>query len=330
MRTPRIWRCVAVLVPGILAGACGRPGGRVAESFRAEARVLASGSVDVDETLVVRFSDAGATTFERRVDLDRADDVTFVSATLDGDAVVPGNPGARSVAVEHSGRRLRVVWTVPAASNAVRAFGLRYQVQRAVEIRENRGTLRIPLLPDPRSYVILSGHLELSTPDDVPLLDGSGIAEAGWTVARTANGLSGERSGIPADQSGTFVAELGVDRAVLVEPTWQGTQAFGRELVPAFVSGGLFILVIGIGVFGIIRFQYGAARGRSRAPGDRDSRESVRTGLRNAGLAAMAVGAATAGLTWMTLSDFGMWPQIIPASILCVGVAFAALGRRMV
>jgi hypothetical protein len=316
---------VAALTVSVLA-ACVSRTNVVIEQADVRARILDDGSVEVEEALIVR----GTGTFERLIELDRADGVAFIDAALDGRDVETGGAAGLGVAVSAGRRRLGVRWTLGAAADPMHTIGVRYRVANAVEISGGRGTLRLPLLPADRFSVISSARLTLVVPDSMSLLTGSGISEADWSVERSADGLTAERSSIQPGEHGTFMAELAIDPSVVVEPTWQMTAARRRDLAPAFVSGALFLLVIGIGVVWIVRFQYASGQqGATGAEAQRE-REAARRGLRAGGVATFAVGMATAGLTWLTLGELGVWPQTIPASLLVVGAVLAVWGRRIV
>ena len=76
------------------------------------------------------------------------------------------------------------------------------------------------------------------------------------------------------------MADVGIDTSSIAEPDWQRYQDWARDLIPALISGGLFILVIGAGVLWIVRFQY-----PRRRPGGAplDGGGSPRTGRRPSG-----------------------------------------------
>jgi hypothetical protein len=313
----------------ILTIACGAdtPAGAViADRFDVALSVRADGSVEVHETIIVRLPDPALARFERRVSADQADGLTFVSASIDGRRLDPSQPGAERVVVA-AGRRLDVGWHFQ-PSAASRAFELVYVATGAVSVRGNRGSLRREAVPGARGYAILGSRIELVIPEAAHLFDGTGIAEAGWTVARTSRGITAERASLDPAESGTVIAEFSVDRTVIAEPRWQFNEAWSQELVPAFISGGLFILVVGAGILWLIRFQYPGPRGGPANEGpeamDRE-RRGVRAGLRAAGLVSVVLAVVTAAAVWLTLAHLGLWPMAVPVSILVVGIVFVAV-----
>jgi hypothetical protein len=126
----------------------------------------------------------------------------------------------------------------------------------------------------------------------------------------------------------TVLAQLAVNPATMTEPRWQHDQAFGRQLIPAFISAGLFILVIGVGVIWIIRFE--ALSRTGRRTGWRQAMPArTAEGLFTAGIVCLAFGLAVlAGTCFFILRRYGDWSIAIPASILVVGALFMIVGRR--
>jgi len=313
-----------VLVVLVALGACrhAAPETFTATAFDADVRVLPNGSAEVVEAIAVAFA-GPASGFERVIAYDTADGLTFVSASLDGRELV--RDAADGVKVEpHGDRELRVRWTFPPAPDASRTFGLRYIVVAASAIQGARGSLRLPVIPANRSYPIEFARVSLTLPASAALFSGSGIAEAGWRVERQpVNGITAQRRDLPPAEPTTVVAEFSVDPAAVLEPRWHADRRWGELLMPAFLSGGLFILVVGAGVLWITRFQYPP----SRREGDGQERLAVRTGLRNGGLVTIVVALGSAAVAWFTLSHLGPWAMAVPVSILIVGVVFVTVSR---
>ena len=293
--------------------------------------VRPNGTIEVHETTTVKFLGSGGTRFERRIPLDRADSLSFESASIDGVTLAPGQTGEMSLDVD-DGRGLTATWTFPPGPNGTRVFQISYRANGAVAVRGTRGNIRQTAISSERQYDVDEASVLLAVDPRLHLFDGLGIAEAGWTVARTADGISGERTGLSAQQGATFVAEVAIDPNTITEPVWQRHEEWGRDLIPAWISGGLFILVIGGGVLWIVRFQYPRRRRGASPLTDTEDREriAVRSGLRTSGLVSVVLSIVLAVVTWLTLSHFGWWPMSLPVSILAVGLVFVALARRFV
>jgi hypothetical protein len=311
--------CAAVAAALCLAAACSRSGPRaVADTFTATLQIQPDGRVDVTEHLVVRLGQ-GATTFERRVTPIRADRVEFVSATLDGR---PLDQAAGDLDVD-AGRSLRVRWKV--ADGATHEFGLQYRAENAVEIQGRRGYVRLIILDAARQFDVRSATFSVEPPAGVSLEERSGMGEAGWTVARTENGILAERRDLAAADSATAVVELPIDPSGMKDPTWQMNEERATQFAPAFISGGLFILVIGAGILWIVRFEH-----PKRRTDDEAERRIVRRGLRLGGLACIALSVLAWVVTWLFLGQYGMSPMAIPASIFIVGIIFLAIAGVIV
>jgi hypothetical protein len=292
------------------------------------AELTPDGVLDVRETFVLQLHGTPPQTFAWQIDADRADVLAFVSASKDGQTLVRDGSGDTRVAVR-DGRRLAVTWTFPQPSAGRAVLGLSYRVHGAVAIHGMRGSIRRTLIAPRRGYDISTARIAFAVSEAAQLFDGTGLAEAGWTVSRIPRGIAAERQGLGADDPATLVAEVSVDRALATEPTWQRHAAWAQELVPAFISGGVFILVIGGGILWIVRFQYPKARRLGTAADERE-RDGVRAGLRTGGLVSITLALGLAAFTWLVLDHLGPWAQALPVSIFVVGAVFALIAKRYV
>ena len=311
----------------VMAGTCSRAPSLSVPLFDVAVAVRASGTIEIRETITVHFAQPSITRFERHVPLERADSISFEAASIDGAPLEPGQEGPTSLDIEQ-GPGLKATWTFPPASDSTKVFQIAYRAHAAVAVRGDRGTIRLTTIPSERRYDIEAASLVFSADPPLHLFEGTGIAEAGWTVSRIGDGIAAERKGLKPGEGATVMAEVGIDRAVIAEPAWQRYEDWGRDLIPAFISGGLFILVIGAGVLWIVRFQH--PKRRASVVDDAQERAAVRSGLRTTGLVAVVLSVVLAGVTSLTLSHFGWWPMSLPVSILVVGVVFLAVARRVV
>jgi hypothetical protein len=95
----------------------------------------------------------------------------------------------------------------------------------------------------------------MTIPPGAILLDDPWVEEADWQVKRLPMGLEAHgaiRNGETATPGATFT----IDTMTAGEPSWQYYQGRSRDLIPAFISGGLFLLVIGAGVVAMVRMKY--------------------------------------------------------------------------
>jgi hypothetical protein len=322
----RAFGWIIVALVSLALHGCGAPAEVSVSRADVVTTVRPDGAIDVRETLHVVLAGAGTARFERRIPGRRADALEFQSASLDGTTLEPG----ASLDVE-AGRDLRVVWTaVPA--NTPHVVELAYRARGAVAVRGARGLIQFAALPADRRYAIDRATVRLAVDASLHRFEGAGIAEAGWTVAHTEDGIAGERLNLPAVEGATFMAEVGIDTATLTEPAWQRYGDWSRDLQPAWIAGGLFMLVIGAGVLWIIRFQY-PRPARGAPPFDEAQareRQGVRAGLRTTGLVSIVFSGVVGVVTWLTLSQFGWWPMSLAVSIFLIGVLFVAVARRIV
>jgi len=69
-------------------------------------------------------------------------------------------------------------------------------------------------------------------------------------------GLTARRDGNAPGETAALQARLATDTLALARPDWQFDAALAAELVPAFISGGLFMVVVGIGILWMLRVRY--------------------------------------------------------------------------
>ena len=320
-----IARCVGAWAVLCLVAACQLPPDATVRAIDIRVQVQPNGSVEVHEALEVERTAGLESRLVRRIGPDRIEAVQFRSAVVDGQTVSPGNDSVVDVRDRRS--VLELTWRLPrGGAGGVHTLEWSYGADGVLAVQGARGTLRHAVLSGSRS-AIGAARVQLAVPPAMHVFEGTGIAEAGWRVSRTSDGIVADRRNLLPGESVTIVAELGIDPSRIAEPAWQRHEVWGRELVPAFISGGLFILVIGAGVLWIIRFQYPRANAGEH---DHAERDSVRRGLRTTGFVALALAVALAGVTWATLSHFGVWPQAIAASIAVVGLVFVMVARRIV
>jgi hypothetical protein len=159
------------------------------------------------------------------------------------------------------------------------------------------------------------------------------MVQAGWQVSEAMNGMIATGTGIglaPAVVVAQFPIDgfRPVDQLAVTIPVWQETEDMRREFAPAFVSGGLFMLVIGGGIVWMLRFKHPRVRASDIASPDEQERAAVASGLRTSALAVGLLAAACMGLAALFLPRFGWWGQLIPISMaLVAGLLYFSPGR---
>lgn len=304
-----------VLLWALLAGSCAQGRESQVDVLRADVHVTVrdDGAIDVVETFHVRArAPVSDRRFERVVSADRVDDFVDVAATLDS-RPVPAAPPVHSL---FRSPNLTVVWTLPPASSAEHVLTLRYRATGALRVVGGRSSLRWDALPSPRPMAIGSARLTLVVDPAVVLADVPGVESAGWIAAWRPPGIVAEKAPVPADDAGVLIADVSVGPHARV-PRWQYDEDRTGQLAPAFVSGALFILVVGAGVLWMIRFYFRDQRG----PAEIERAATAHT-LRVAGWIIVAFGALCACVAAFGIRRYGWWPMTMAASVIMVGVAF--------
>jgi Predicted membrane protein (DUF2207) N-terminal domain len=304
--------------------AASAPGVRSVEQLDIQLALAPYGSVQVREQMTVHFDGSGATSFERQVDDGgRSDGLQDVTASLDSQEAIEGTgPGQVSIDLAD---RLVVRWHFTPASNVTHVFELQYRATGVVEIQGMRGTFSWPALPAPRQYEIGVSRLSLILPLGTRLLGSPRVDAPGWQWTNTAGVVVATKRGIPRAEPAVVTTELALDAVPMAEPRWQTRAALARQLIPAFIAAGLFILITAGGILWAIHLQY------FRRPGDPDggdvaARREVARGLRISGIVVIVLGVLAAALVYAILQRFGSWAQSVPASLVLVGVSFVAAG----
>lgn len=264
--------------------------------------LLADGSLEVQETLSVRFSVPASTSFVRRLPRAGHDGITQVRAYLD-DRLVGDQAGADAT------------WTFPAIASGTRLLRLRYRAAATLAVSGGRGRFAWPVLEGGRDWPVTEARVVLIAPAGSAVLIPVAVAEPGWRVSERPDGGVAEKSGVEVSESANVSVEIGITPRSLAEPTWQFEAERAEKLVPAFVIAALFILVAGVGALVMV----GVLSPKSR--GDEERAVSVAS-LRKAGGVLLVLGA---GLTWVvrdTLDAFGPWAMVVPVSVAVVGLLF--------
>jgi len=216
-------------------------------------------------------------------------------------------------------------------------------------------------LTAPRGLSVGRSRIELRLPEGVQMLRGTGMAETGWAIEILPQGMAAIRDGLGL-QPATLLAEFPADLSRVTLPQWQWNDDLQGEFAPAFVSAAIFMVVIGIGVVWIIRFQHPARRvtdvcqapvamvrlsaaatdalRRGSAPRNASvarelvehglvdpDRLAVGTGLRTTVLVGILVALFCAFVGRVVLWRFEWWPQIVPASMAAVSLLFLVFAR---
>jgi hypothetical protein len=314
----RTW-ALAMVAAGALgvAGCREQPAASVpVVSLDAELRLQPDGSIIVTEQWQLPPGPQPAS-LVRRLTTVRHDGVTDVTATAEDPQLQYAGQ------VETSPGGTRVVWQfgdVPA-----RRLRLSYRARGATYVSGLRGRIAFEVLAPGHGLAIERAQIDLLYPERSIVMADPWVEEAGWQVERLPAGVRATRVAVPPSEPVTIGGEFSIDGLGLAEPAWQYHGARAKEFMPAFVSAGLFLVVVGAGVVGMVRLRHPA-----RLPAEADpERPEVARGLRTSGLVTIAAALAGVPLVAATLSTYGPWPYCLPAGTFIAGLMFLWMSRRL-
>lgn len=295
-----------------LAGAsCSREKSRPSADVDVVLAVQRDGSLLVEETLRVRI-DQPISTFRRASPTFRHDGIDEVRATLDG-RDVPRQQGPE------------VVWTFPAMAGE-HTFGVTYRAMSVVEVSGIRGRVSWMAMPPERGFDIGTMHVSLALPQGVVQIGDPWVMEAGWTVAREPLGMRATRTGVPHGEGVHVGAEFTIDTFRLPQPGWQYAQDRAEEFKLAFLSAGVFLLVVAAGIVVMIRLRLS---GIEPGPGREAERATTAQGLRITAIVTIVAGLAGWFLVQLTLGTYGPWPYALPICTILSGAVFLVEARLL-
>jgi hypothetical protein len=268
------------------------------EEFQARMSLRLDGSADVEETWIVSATEGGA--LRRVVSASRRDALSGLTATLDDQPVMVTGES-------------EVVWSLSPGAGR-RTARVRYHAAGVIEVSGLHGTVGWQVLEARRHPPVARAQLSLVVPGGIALASDPRMAESGWRVSVDGANVAAQRSPVGRDDSATLVANLIVEPGTLPRPIWQEDAERATLLIPAFLSGGIFILVVGLGVIVMVAVQ---GKGWTLA-----ERAAATRGFFVSSFVAFAFGALAWIVTPAWLGRYGRWPIAIAASILLVGLLF--------
>lgn len=274
---------------------------------------------------------------------------------------VDGQPVAREAGGVDPGARVPV--PLPEGSDPVRV-AVTYRAVGAMAVRGARGVIVWPAVPGGEGTAEVV-RVRLTWPDgDVPMV-GPGVEVGEWDVTVMATGALLTARDVPRANGPRVYVDLVLQDLSAPEPTWQTNALRARQFMPAFVSAGLFIAVVGAGILIMIRLRYPAVApagrgdavrragelpddvlavlGRRRpwqasgaqlerlvAAGlvDADRLEAAH-GLRVAAVAVGVAAVATAAVIPLIIGHLGPWPHAVPLGMLAAALMLGLRGRSL-
>jgi hypothetical protein len=213
----------------------------------------ADGSTHVEERAHVRFDTDGLSAFALSIPRERVDAIEGLVATVDG--APAGDSGGELRGAPGGGLR----WTGASRAAEVRVFTMAYDARGALAVRGARGVFIWPAVPG-GSGSIARARVRLSWPQGSVPMQGPAVAAPGWdVVVRDGAAVMTARNVARAEPPAAYV-DLVLDDLSVAEPIWQVNDLRARQLMPAFVSAGLFMVVVGAGVLVMVGIQYPVPR----------------------------------------------------------------------
>ena len=257
-RVARLSGLAACVLAAPLAAACGGmdTSAAMVEHQAVSIDLLADGSIQVREALRLRVFAGPVGEFRRVVPGDRVDAFFDVVAWLDGRPLEADENDNERVTV-FRGDALDVRWHFAPVTDTTRELVLEYRASGAMSVHGANGLVYWPVLPLDPAYPVVSSELGLTIPPRAVFMTPPAIEASGaWTTTVSERGLTATRSGIAPGESAVVVVRAATATMAAAQPAWQFDAALAAELVPAFLSGGLFMVVVGVGVVWMLRARY--------------------------------------------------------------------------
>lgn len=313
----------------ILAGtACGSAKIGALDRVDVAVEIQPNGTADVEETLVAGARTPSGALLTRVIAPPESDGVQLVSTAIDG--VFRAGP-QDGVTVDGRGASMTVRWRVPAGSPTSHTLTLRYRAFAAVRVQDPRGFLSWPAIAARRGFDIGASELRLTLPPGVSFYEGTGIAEAGWSVARAPRGIVATHAALPDGQRATLLGEFDIDTARVAEAQWQVDEDRQLNLLPSYVTGAIFMFVVAGAALFLLRRQYVTAASGDRLVSDPQlhaERLMIGRGLRVTALVGTVLAVIFSVFCQLVLPRLGPWIQLVPASMVICAVWFVIAARR--
>ncbi len=338
----------------LLLTACGEStplSGRILQ-YELTLALSPDGSLDVVEHALV---EGAAARLRITIAPARVDAVEDLEVTVDGQRVEHGRE-----ADEPGGA---LVVPLPAGPEAARV-AISYRAVGAMAVRGARGVIVWPAVPGGEG---MAGEvrIQLTWPDGNAPMVGPAVEAGNWDVVVSPTGARLTGRNVQRDPVPRVYVDLALADPSVAEPVWQVNELRARQLLPAFVSAGLFMAVVGAGILTMMRLQYpnpvsvggtGAARlaldlpeeGIStlqrRRPWQADAaalkrliaaglvdpdRLAAARGLRVAAVVVGVAAAATAAMIPLLIGHLGPWPHAVPLGMLATALMLGLRGRSL-
>jgi len=239
--------------------------------------LLPDGSLQVEETITLRFSGERFREVERRVPIRRVDGLTDVEALMDG-RVLPDGGGTGEARIRTGRRELRVVWRFARTTDVTHQFTLRYRASNVLFLDSGRASLAWHVLPTRHRYGITAAEVRWAVPVGAISNRGPALEAEGWTWEREATAGASEvwvarKSNLAVDETAVLTDEFDASSLAVSTPVWQFDEDRASHFAPAFLAGAAVILVMGGGIIlmTLIRYHRPTVEVRTIVAAARDS-----------------------------------------------------------
>ena len=223
-----------------------------ATRFDARIEVQPGGDLRVTETIVFAFTDGTFREVFRTIPTRRTDGIEFISASMDGMVLPPGDdPGQVEVRRKNG---LRVTWHFAPLKNAVHTFEMTYVARGVVSQDGREERLEWMALPREHNYRIETSRVEVAVPADPlrPAQVSDHRVDGGLTVERAGGTITVLASNMR--RNGRFTISIPFERGAILDgpPEWQARRAAQMEKMPLWLTAGggvalaCFVLLFGM------------------------------------------------------------------------------------
>ncbi|HUF49081.1 MAG TPA: DUF2207 domain-containing protein [Vicinamibacterales bacterium] len=242
-------RAVQLLgLSAVFAAACAAPpspgAGRLLE-YELTLAIRADGTMNVDERARVEFGAADAGAFHLPISGWHVDGLVNHRTTVDG--VTPDGPPADVRAVPGGGLR----WSLSADATGTREFRQTYDAAGVLALQGARGQLVWPAVPP--GVPVVAARVTVTWPTGSLPAVPPAIEPGAWTAQTSGATTVFTGQEIDAEVDPWLYLDLVLDDLSALEPAWQITERRAGQLMPAFVSAGVFIVIVGVGVLLMVR-----------------------------------------------------------------------------
>jgi hypothetical protein len=226
-----------------------------AERFDVTLRVDEAGTLHVTERVVFRFEEGEFTRVFREIPLGRIDNISSVTASIDG-RTAPRGDGPGEVQTRRRDRRLQIWWHFAPTIAATREFTLGYTVRGAIERTEDGGWLAWRALPTEHRYGIDRSEITIEAPRaDRPRIESRRAAAVSVEPAGSAWRVVAER----IERNGWVEVRVPLPGLAAPEPVWQQRRDAQRAALPRILMFAGLAGVLCLVAIASVRFQFPGA-----------------------------------------------------------------------